>query len=225
MRTNKWQKIIVSFWLIAILGVWWLVKTQNINFAEVLTTYFNFLTQNPLGLIIMLLLFMLRPLLLLPSTVLIAMMGFLYGIFLGLIYGQIFIVASSSLAYIIGRYFGKDNNWVAKNQLFDTQIFDTMRKNSFESVLLSRLLFLPGDLVNYGAGFFKVSYLGFLGGTLLGGLPGMLMVILAGAAIEGEFNAGKLVIHKGYLLISTAILLLSLALSWWLRTRQKRSSS
>ena len=100
----------------------------------------------------------------------------------------------------------------------------TYKKNSFESILISRLIFLPGDLVNYGAGFLKVHYLSFLLATLIGGMPGMFMVVLAGAAIEGQFAAAELTVRKDYLLISTAILLFSLALSWWLRVKRQSKS-
>ena len=75
----------------------------------------------------MFLLFMVRPLLLLPSTILIAAMGFLYGVFWGSVYGQVAILASSSLAYIVGRYFGKGINLKGKHALF----FKNIQKKQF----------------------------------------------------------------------------------------------
>ncbi len=145
-------------------------------------------------------------------------MGFLYGVFWGFVYGQAAVLVSSSLAYIIGHYFSKNINFESKYLKFFA------KGHSFENILISRLIFLPGDLVNYGAGFLKVNYWGFLLGTLVGGTPSMLVVIFAGSAIEGEFSAGKLTIRTDYLLIASITLLFSLALAWWLRANRKPAS-
>ncbi len=213
------KSTVFGIWLIIILAFWWGTRALDINFNALLNNYLKFLVESPLSPIIMLLLFMIRPLLLLPSTILIGAMGFLYGAFWGFIYGQVAIIASSSLAYLIGRYFSKNINFEGRYSKF----FENMQGRSFESILLSRLIFLPGDLINYGAGFLKINYWGFLLGTLIGGAPGMLIVIFAGSAIEGDFTTNKLIIRKDYLLVSTALLLFSLALAWWLRTKQKRT--
>ena len=162
---------------------------------------------------------MIRPLLLfLPSTILTFAIGFLYGAFWGVLYAQITILVSCSLAYIIGRYFGKGFKFEGKY----SKLFESMRNHSFESTLLSRLIFLPGDLVNYGAGLLKVNYWGFLLGTFIGGIPGIVIVVLAGAAVKGSTTVDEIVIRKDYLLIASTILLLSLGLSWWLRARARR---
>ncbi len=216
MLTSKQKILVIGLWLTIIVAFWWYARASDQSLTTLANNYLNFLAKHPLSPIVMFLIFMVRPLLLLPTTILIVAMGFLYGVFWGSVYGQIAISASSSLGYIIGRYFSK-----GINEDKYSQFLKNVRKNSFESILLSRLIFLPGDLVNYGAGFLKINYLSFLLGTLIGGAPGMLIAIFAGASIEGEFAVGEIIIRKDYLLISTAILLLNLILFWWLRVSRQ----
>lgn len=123
-------------------------------------------------------------------------------------------LASSSLAYGIGRFFGYEttssqSTWVK-----------SLRERSFETVLTSRLIFLPGDLVNYTCGFLKISYLAFLFATALGGFPGLLVGILAGASIEGQFNFTGIKVNLGYIVVSLCLLIISLGLSSYLRKRK-----
>ncbi len=59
-----------------------------------------------------------------------------------------------------------------------------MRDNSFETVLIMRLLFLPYDLVNYASGILRLRWLPFLLATALGSLPGTVSFVLLGASID-----------------------------------------
>ena len=92
----------------------------------------------------------------------------------------------------------------------------------FETVLLSRFLLLPGDLVNYAAGALRISFAAFMLATLIGGIPGLLIGVLAGASLEGEFSTDGVQLNVGYLLASSGLLVSSLALSAFLRRRQPR---
>ena len=59
-----------------------------------------------------------------------------------------------------------------------------MRANSFETVLIMRLVFLPYDLVNYLAGILRLRWLPFLLATALGSLPGTVSFVLLGASLD-----------------------------------------
>jgi uncharacterized membrane protein YdjX (TVP38/TMEM64 family) len=67
-----------------------------------------------------------------------------------------------------------------------------MRDNSFETVLLMRLLFLPYDFVNYLSGILRLHWLPFLLATAIGSLPGTVSFVLLGASLDsvGEGISG-----------------------------------
>jgi len=52
-------------------------------------------------------------------------------------------------------------------------------KSPFVSVLLTRLLFFPYDIVNYICGFLRIKYIPFTLATIFGILPGSTVFVLA----------------------------------------------
>lgn len=58
-----------------------------------------------------------------------------------------------------------------------------LRANSFEAVLLTRLLFVPYDLVNYGCGLLRVRRTPFIIATAIGTLPGTVAFVLVGSSV------------------------------------------
>ena len=209
----------LSFWLLAVLGFWLYTKVFNLNVVATLKNYLEVIGENPFSLIIILVIFLIRPLILLPSTILVAFVGFLYGAILGFIYSQLAVLASCALAYVLGRYFSSSGHLENKYR----HLLKSMKENSFTTVLLSRLLFVPGDLVNYLAGFLKIHFGSFLAGTLIGGTPSLLIVVLAGAAMKGSFAENKLNLHWDYLLAAVIVMLLCLLVYGWWRKRQPPS--
>ena len=139
---------------------------------QILSNWLQTLAKHPYSGLLLLIIYLIRPLLLLPISILTVFTGFLYGPILGGLYALVATLISSSLAYVMGRFFNRgepslQNSWVT-----------ALRKRSFETVLTSRLIFLPGDLVNYTCGFLNISYIAFILATALGGFPGLLVGIL-----------------------------------------------
>ena len=71
--------------------------------------------------------------------------------------------------------------------------------------------------MNYVSGYLKINLPAFLGATLIGGTPGLLVGVLAGASLEPE--ATNFSLNPRYLLASAGLLVVSLGVSWWLRRR------
>ena len=99
-----------------------------------------------------------------------------------------------------------------------------MRENSFESVLIMRLLFLPYDLVNYVSGILRLHWLPFLMATALGSLPGTVSFVLLGASID-RVDDGIGGIDPITLVASLTIFVVSLASARWLRRRQQTTTA
>lgn len=93
-----------------------------------------------------------------------------------------------------------------------------LRANSFEAVLVMRLLFLPYDAVNYAAGFLRVRWRPFLAATALGSLPGTFAFVLAGSSLE-RLDGTSVHIDPTAVAASAIVLSASLILARVLRRR------
>ena len=107
---------------------------------------------------------------------------------------------------------------------------ERMRSDSFETVMIMRFVFLPYDLVNYLAGFLRISFRPFILATILGSIPGTISFTLLGAtlspaAIQDLFVTGQLPSLDYRVLLASAIMfVVSLALSRYFKRREQSSN-
>jgi uncharacterized membrane protein YdjX (TVP38/TMEM64 family) len=205
--------VVLTLWVVLVLCFWLYVRSSQQNVTALLSGWLEALAQSPYRLILIFLIYLVRPVLLLPISILTVFIGFLYGPVWGTLYALLATFVSSSVAYILGRFFG------GNSLLLQTSWINQLRQQSFETVLTSRLIFIPGDLVNYACGFLKISFGAFLLATALGGLPGLLVGVLAGASIEGQFNFSGIEINIWYVITSVLLLVVSLGISTYLRRK------
>ncbi len=159
--------------------------------------------------------FLLRPVTLLPSTVLTALAGFLLGPALGVVVALVAVTATSLVPYGVAR-------WVRGRRLRPPKQGwrSALARHPFSAVLAARLMMLPGDLVNASAGVLRVPVLPFTVATALGGSPGILAGVLAGASLQGSrFALDALQLDLRLLLWAAVLLLVSVAVSLLLRRR------
>jgi uncharacterized membrane protein YdjX (TVP38/TMEM64 family) len=214
--TKHWQKLIlVLFWaaLIAAYAIYAFTSRQSP--LQTLRSLVSFLSQHPLGPIIFIAIYTLRPLVLFSASLLTLAGGALFGPLWGIIYTVIGSNLGASLAYVLGRFLGKGT--VSGSQGLQNY-FDRMRQNSFETIFFMRLVFLPYDLVNYAAGFLKIRYLPFILATILGSLPGTVSFVLFGAS--SGLDKGTPKFDWRIFAISVAIFVISLLISRLLKRRQ-----
>lgn len=215
----RWQYAVVALWLSALLGLWFYLRGQGDSPAALLGAALDRLRGSPLAPLWLLLVYLVRPLLLLPVTLLTVAAGMLFGAVWGGVYAAAGALLSSSLAYVFGQLFG---NGVGTKDVGGPLQRLTVRP--FETVLLCRFLGVPGDLVNYAAGYLKISFWAFVGATFIGGAPGILAGTLAGASLSSVTEA-RLGLRWEFLLASAALLLVSLAVSWGVRRYSNRLQS
>lgn len=214
MRRRHLHKLLVgALWFALLVALWLFARSQGETPVSFLRGVLEGLQAHPLSPLLLFGLYLVRPFFLLPVTLLTLAAGLLYGAFWGFLYAAVASLASATVAYLFGRFFARDLpgrfGWVVSAQL---------ERFPFETVLISRFLLLPGDLINYLAGFLRVRLWAFLAATAVGGAPGLLIGVLAGASFEGDLSGG-IRLNAWYLVASAALLCLSLALSWWLRRR------
>lgn len=225
-RKKRFKRIVILFWVLLLGGYWLITQLRGISTLAAAQQLIEWAETPPFGPLIYLLAYLLRPILLFPSVLLTASAGYLYGPLWGTILALIGSNASASFAYVIGRYFGQDLLSSEAAQTLISRYTKRLRRNSFESTLIMRFLFMPYDLVSYVAGFLNISWRAFALATLIGGVLGSLSFVFFGASLEGEFVMGEQpTLEPLTLLAGATMFLLSLALSRLMRRREERQAA
>lgn len=214
------QKIgALLFWIVLIAAYQWYASANDLSPLQVTQRFLGFLQNGTWGVLIYVLLYAVRPLILFPSTILTLAGGFVFGPVLGVLYTIIASNISSTIAYFVGRFFGKgllqddgSDGWIQRYAR-------RMRENSFETVMTMRFIFLPYDTVSYLAGFLRIKYWPFILATALGSIPGTMAFIGFGASIE-TFDGTLPKLNPVTLGFSFAIFVVSIVLSRMFKKRE-----
>jgi uncharacterized membrane protein YdjX (TVP38/TMEM64 family) len=159
----------------------------------------------------------LRPLIFFPASLLTLAIGALCGPLWGSVFAIIGSNLSATLAYFVGRTFGQGETQGANQNLLGRYL-QRMRQNSFETIFIMRLIFLPYDVVNYAAGFLKINYVPFILATILGSIPGTISFVLFGASSGLESGTPRF--DWRILAVSVAIFVASLLISRLVKRRE-----
>lgn len=177
-----WQKgVALLIWGSIAGSVWFYANQNNLTPVAVVQNLAN-LFQTPAGVFFYILLYVLRPLIFFPASWLTIAGGSIFGPVWGI---PIVMIASNSSAvppYFVGRFLGQ--GVLDESAGLVQKYAQRLRNNSFETVLLMRLIFLPYDLVHYICGFLKIDLKAFVLATALGSLPGTVAYVLFGASID-----------------------------------------
>lgn len=225
---RHWQKLVAAaIWLVlvgAFLGYSLLTERSA---TETLGDLVGLL-RTPVGPLIYILIYTLRPLAFF-SAVVVTLLG---GAIWGPLWGTLFVVIgsnmSASLAYGFGRAFGQGilpeaNKGAASGVV--SRYAERLRQNAFSTILVMRLIYLPYDLVNYLAGFLRVPYRPYVVASILGSLPGTLTFVLAGASLDiDDIFAGRFsisAINPWTLVLSAVLFVGGIVISRWLRRTEQ----
>ncbi len=223
---RNWQKLMaVAIWVVLIGGLVAYVNLNNLTIGDALTNIVR-LMQTPYGPLIYLLIYAVRPLAFFSATVLTLAAGSIFGPFWGVIFTILAANTSATVAYFLGRFLGTGVLDESQTTGVIHNYATRMRRNSFETILIMRFVFLPYDLVNYLAGFLRIDYKAFILATIIGSLPGTITFVLAGASVDinevlmGQVNAS--VFNPWALAVSVLLFVSSLALSRYFKQRESR---
>jgi uncharacterized membrane protein YdjX (TVP38/TMEM64 family) len=203
-----------------------LVRTGTSPVAG-LRALLDFVQAHPLGVAAFVLVYALRPLLLVSAALLTVGAGILYGPGLGFVVVVLGANAGALLAYALARALGADLAGRALGHPRLRGMTRRLRANAFEAVLTLRLLFAPYDAVSYLAGALRLGMVPFLLATALGSLPGTLVFLLFGAGLADLTALDGATLPRvdgGLLLASAGALVTSLLLARLWRRREARRS-
>jgi uncharacterized membrane protein YdjX (TVP38/TMEM64 family) len=190
------------------------------------------------------LVYLARPLILFPASILTVCGGLLFGPVSGIALTVVAANASAMVAYGIGRWLrskpvtqvqaktsqvpGQSNipnpvrvdHETQATTSFAARWGSRLRAQEFETVLLLRLLGIPFDVVNVGCGILHINPKRFLLATIIGSLPATVAFVLLGASLD-RVDQGFGGIDKGTLVLSVALIAGSIGVSQIVKRRSK----
>ena len=210
---------IVILWVAAVVG--WILYQRSTGLGTVgtLEAFIKGIRGEPLALLIFVAVYALRPVVLFPASLMTIAGGLLFGPVVGVAASVVGANASAMVAYFIARAFGFEFDDDDEHVGIMRKWAGRMRRNSFESVLLMRLAFLPYDGVNYAAGFLKIRPVAFLLATAIGSFPGTVSFSLAGASIE-SLSDGPAGVDPIVLIASIVLFVVSVVISQIVKRRE-----
>lgn len=221
LQQHGTKLLALLFWGVLVGGYYLYANANDLTLADSLQLIVDFLTASLLGPVFYMVIYAIRPLIFFPATILTLLGGFLFGP-IGIVWTIIGSNASALVAYTVGRYFGTGVLEGEEETNVIQKYTKRMRQNSFETVLIMRLLFLPYDLVNYAAGFLKIKWQPFILATAIGSIPGTISFVLFGSSFGtlDELVAGDVQVNPVTLALSIALILVSIGLSRFIKRRE-----
>lgn len=213
----------VAIWAVIIIGTRQYMQVNDLTFAELVNQLAEVLTGTWYGPLLYIVIYLLRPLILFPASLLTILAGSIFGLAFGFLWGLIAGTLSAAIPYAVGRWFSSESPEEAAEDADGNvlkRFIGLMRRNPFQTVLTMRLLYLPYDAVSVIAGNLRIPFLTFALATAVGNLGGTLSFVGIGASIEGDITTGQISVNPAVFAFSAIVLVSSLALSRYLNKRQ-----
>ncbi len=225
LRAHRTAVIAVVFWLGLILTVRQYMAANDLTFPQLTAELQTVLSSTWFGPLLYIVVYLLRPLILFPASLLTILGGSVFGLWPGFLYVLIAGTISAVIPYGIGRWFSNRAAPEAADASVFQRFMHLLRRNPFQAVLTMRLIYLPYDAVSLIAGNLRIPFIIFILATGLGNVAGTLSFVGLGASLEGDLAAGQASLNPSILLFSGVILVLSIAVSRLLNRRQPKEEN
>ena len=206
---THWLKIISLLWIV--LFLYFILKLYNVEYFKIKDIdpdqIIEYIKQfGILAPIIYIMLFAIRPLVLLPATIFVVLAGVIFGKLWGPIYAILGAMLSATLEFFIARYFGRERiTNLIKGRLVYAD--EAIQKHGFKTVLLIRLIpNIAFDIQNFSLGLTRIGFRNYFVATLLGITPAIILYTYFGYTLKDLANFWK--IASAVFIILIAYLLL-----------------
>ncbi len=229
---ERWQRWLRRHWVQLVAVVIWgsialftrqYLQSQQLTFEELAIHFRSVLQDNWYGPLLYVIAYLIRPFVLIPSSILTLLAGNIFGIGPGFLVALLAGILSALPAYAIGRWFSTGQPSNASSNTVLQRFVGLLRHHPFQAVLLIRLLYLPYDPVNLLAGYMCIPLSTFVMATTLGNVPTTLAYISLGASVDGNPATGQVSFNPYALALSAALIIVSLGISWFYNKRHKTS--
>lgn len=228
VRRYRSQLLAGAIWIATGISVNLYMRLNDLTVIEFADQIGHLLKDFWYGPILYILLYFVRPLSFFPGTPITMLAGYVYGVQWGFIYAMVAGLISTSLPYITGRWFSDESQLKKRLSQSNTRSMSfvrMMRDNPFQTILTTRFLYLPYDLVNFVAGSLHIPLVPFVLATLLGNVINVFIMVSIGASIEASLAEGRFVVDPRLVLFSLVIWLVSLSINRYLKSKNKETRS
>jgi uncharacterized membrane protein YdjX (TVP38/TMEM64 family) len=129
-----------------------------------------------------------RPLVAWPISLVSVVVGYAYGVAVGLPIALAGAVGTSMAPYLLARYYDPEGGPLGRLAVWGREAFDW--SGDTRGVTAARLAPVPADAISYGAGLANVSVSAFVVGTFVGEIPWTVAAVLAGSSLESLTVSG-----------------------------------
>jgi uncharacterized membrane protein YdjX (TVP38/TMEM64 family) len=125
-----------------------------------------------------------------PGTLLTTLGAAIFGPYFGFLYVWLGAMVGSSLAFVIGRYLGRD---FAASLIGDRlrKYDEAIGRNGFATVLYLRLVYFPFTPMNFGMGLTRVRFRDYFLGTALGIIVGTFIFTFFVGTVKDVWASGR----------------------------------
>jgi uncharacterized membrane protein YdjX (TVP38/TMEM64 family) len=220
VRRRVSASVALALWGVLVAAVWILLARAEGGPAAELARWLGAVVRPGVGVPVLLAAFVVRPVLLIPVTVLTAFAGWWLGPALGFAFAWGAVTVSAAVPYVLARALRGPVSAPTPSRGWR----GALGRDPFRTVLVARLMMLPGDLVSAAAGAVRVPWVPFLGATALGGAPGLAVGVLAGASLDDPdvFTWSAVRIDPATLAAAAVTFAVAWGLAWLLRRRSRR---
>ncbi|MFC0269731.1 TVP38/TMEM64 family protein [Kushneria aurantia] len=224
MNRRLWLVIIVITLMAALGGFWqWLVMGDSLN-AEKLEQLLSetiSLRHTWWAPPLLMVIYPVGSLVLFPLTILVGATGLIFGPWWGLFYAVAGTMVASSATWLLGRMLGRDLLEKYGGERI-RKLADSISRYGIRTMILFNLLPLaPFTFTNMIAGAARMPYATYMIGSLIGILPGLAAVTIAGSRL-GELLRSRSMGDLLWLGVAIAAVIGLAALTRWIMSRRQR---
>ena len=221
-RRRASATVALALWAVLLVVTWTVLARAEGGPAAELARWLAALVRPGVGIPVLVAAFAVRPLLLIPVTVLTAFAGWWLGPWLGFAVTWGAVTASAAVPYGLARALRGPATAAPARRGWR----GALDREPFRTVLVARLMMLPGDLVSAAAGAVRVPWGPFLAATALGGAPGLAVGVLAGASLDDPdvFSWSAVRVDPATLAAAVGAFAIAWGLAWVLRRRSRKGA-
>lgn len=194
MRRNRGYKKHKKVWMFILLAVIMFALNYRFQWTQLLMdieTYQNLqnLVENHMGIAIVIYVIITVitcVVLVLPGVTYAVVGSLVFGPFLGTICCVIAVTMGAGIAFIVGRYFLKDDlkPTIQKNKYMNKLLFQDANRNDFVILMITRLVpVFPYNLQNFAYGITDISFRNYMIYSFLFMIPGTAMYTIGTAGV------------------------------------------
>ncbi|EKE26478.1 MAG: hypothetical protein ACD_4C00270G0003 [uncultured bacterium (gcode 4)] len=207
LRNHILQVITFIFWVIIIYSYFHYVYFYNLSNADIAKNVYFFIKKDIVyGWFIYIWVYLLRTIVFVPASLLVILSPSLFWFTYAFIYTMIWENVSAILGYFLWDFFWKAIlKWKFLEKIMGMK--EKIKKETFITIIISRLLFLPFDAVNYLSWFLKADFKKYFWWTFIWTIPWILMLLFIWISIKNveNFDLNNISINYNYLIYSALL--------------------